>query len=599
MTLPALARQVQGMAVVTADNFNTYTQCGGAVVADLRAFVGVSGMTCTIVGFSAPNDGGFGSFYWNTTAVNPVDDGGRTTIVPAGVGVGCWTRLLTQNFPGEDINITAPPYNGSGNGQTDNLGPYLAALGALPSGGGCIFFPSGKYFFSAKPSFHFPNKMFSVCLRGSAQDATILYWPNPDGGLEFIWANQENSIHFRDMSITTGATSGGSGVSLINETLFVGFQEGPQNTFTRVTLQGDTGTDASKYWTTAINVQNIDYVRFEVHIYGGAPHGTGVSLSTTGSSMDPFIAADYKFIGCDFVDLDICILTTNDPQGVIIDSCTLVDSNVGFATEVGSYAIEGVQISNSNFACTLYNFYGQTPINDLAISNTVFITNANGVTNSASILINSVAGFTITGNKFVAADDATLTTAIKVVDTTGWPGIISGNAFRGQFLVGIDAGAATSDITAYPNAYGTGSSGPVTPFIDAGTNNVFDIKDAPWIPVLKFGGLSTGITYTTRSAAYSRNGAMITASWHIVLLSKGAQTGAATLTGLPLIPGSLTSGDSNYYTAMASMSGGLSFYVDGAGVVNFTTNGATGQTAVSDANFTDTTAMICSVTYQA
>lgn len=95
--LPALAAQTQGGGAVSADNLNTFVQGGGATCADLRGFIGLGGMLVQVTGLSAPNDGGFGTFYWNAFAVNPTDDGGYTTVVPSGtVGTGCWSRLLAS-----------------------------------------------------------------------------------------------------------------------------------------------------------------------------------------------------------------------------------------------------------------------------------------------------------------------------------------------------------------------------------------------------------------------------------------------------------------------------------------------------------------------
>jgi len=93
VTAPALAVQQNGLLQVSGDNYNTYEQSCN-VVADLKGFIGVSGVQVYMRGYTAVGDGGQGQFYWNAGAVSPVDDGGVTTIVPNGAASGCWTRII-------------------------------------------------------------------------------------------------------------------------------------------------------------------------------------------------------------------------------------------------------------------------------------------------------------------------------------------------------------------------------------------------------------------------------------------------------------------------------------------------------------------------
>lgn len=92
MGVPAnsVATSGTGASPVSADNFNSYVQTV-ITVSTLRGFSGVSGMEIYLQGYSAPNDGGQGAFYWNT--VTGTDDGGVTTVVPNGSTSGCWSRL--------------------------------------------------------------------------------------------------------------------------------------------------------------------------------------------------------------------------------------------------------------------------------------------------------------------------------------------------------------------------------------------------------------------------------------------------------------------------------------------------------------------------
>jgi hypothetical protein len=53
-------------------------------------------------------------------------------------------------------------------------------------------------------------------------------------------------------------------------------------------------------------------------------------------------------------------------------------------------------------------------------------------------------------------------------------------------------------------------------------------------PVVTFGGGSTGITYSAQSGVYTRIGRLVHVEIVILLTSKGSDTGAAVITGLPL-----------------------------------------------------------------
>jgi hypothetical protein len=53
-------------------------------------------------------------------------------------------------------------------------------------------------------------------------------------------------------------------------------------------------------------------------------------------------------------------------------------------------------------------------------------------------------------------------------------------------------------------------------------------------PTLRFGGGSTGITYTTQLGRYTRVGNLVAFNIVLILTSKGSSTGSATIAGLPV-----------------------------------------------------------------
>lgn len=60
-----------------------------------------------------------------------------------------------------------------------------------------------------------------------------------------------------------------------------------------------------------------------------------------------------------------------------------------------------------------------------------------------------------------------------------------------------------------------------------------DVGYGTWTPELRFGDVSTGITYTQRAGIYVKHGRLVTGKGYLLLSSKGAATGSATIAGLP------------------------------------------------------------------
>ena len=106
MSAPSLKSYVQGQSVVTGDNLNTFAQTCDTF-ADLRSFIGLTGVQVYTRGGAAINDGLQGFFYWaeNSTAA----DDNVNTIVPNGAASqGRWIRVQNTSSPaGVSATITA------------------------------------------------------------------------------------------------------------------------------------------------------------------------------------------------------------------------------------------------------------------------------------------------------------------------------------------------------------------------------------------------------------------------------------------------------------------------------------------------------------
>ncbi len=64
-------------------------------------------------------------------------------------------------------------------------------------------------------------------------------------------------------------------------------------------------------------------------------------------------------------------------------------------------------------------------------------------------------------------------------------------------------------------------------------NTLDDYKEGTWVPSIKFGGLSVGLTYTDQLGFYTKIGRMVSLICYIKINSNGTSVGNATITGLP------------------------------------------------------------------
>jgi hypothetical protein len=92
-----------------------------------------------------------------------------------------------------------------------------------------------------------------------------------------------------------------------------------------------------------------------------------------------------------------------------------------------------------------------------------------------------------------------------------------------EFLAGALAAG-----TPYQATYFSSNSGE---WIVQGVSGLY--SQGTFTPAVKFGGASTGLTYTTQLGSYIKIGKLITFWINIVINDNGSSTGTATITGLP------------------------------------------------------------------
>lgn len=124
-----------------------------------------------------------------------------------------------------------------------------------------------------------------------------------------------------------------------------------------------------------------------------------------------------------------------------------------------------------------------------------------------------------------------------------------------------------------------------------------------WTAAITFGGGNTGITYSsTQTMNYVKTGSTVTTTVDLTLSSKGSSTGVAEITGLPFNPSAaeITLGCWQYGTNLSGLtSTPVCLPFVGGSKITLSHFGSTGSTQLTDTNFTNTSRIILSVTYQA
>src|SRR6266436_2064464 len=179
---------------------------------------------------------------------------------PAGDNTNaCASTAFVQQNP----VVTIAAFGGKCDNIVDNTTPLNNALASLTGTGGNVLFPPGKCRFNSGITFNYPAGIFSVGLFGSGQDATILTWPNASGGITFNYNGTASSSHIRDLSFTTGTTTGGNAINLqLSASIMAPFVTADSDIY-RVTIRGDDGYAVTDYWTNCVNIGNVSNVQIE------------------------------------------------------------------------------------------------------------------------------------------------------------------------------------------------------------------------------------------------------------------------------------------------------------------------------------------------
>jgi hypothetical protein len=370
---------------------------------------------------------------------------------------GTQGQVLTKNtstagdasWRDQCLNIEA--FGGVGNNSTNTVTPLTNALAALTGTGGCIFFPPGKYTFSTSVSYSIPAGIFSVGIVGGGQDNTILTWPAASGGLTFNYAGIGSSVHLRDLSLTTGTTTGGTAVTLNLATSIANPGAGATSDLYRVTMRGDDGYRATDYWTTGLAIANVSGVQIDNLTVSGSSTQQGIGTSIVG-------------------------LPGSSTYAVLLD---IAKSNYfGLATGLvyGSF-VQGVTVDQTNFTFVTNGISNGASLTgalvQLSVTDSQF--NPGSVSGGTGISLNTViTGLQISNNFFVVGGPSQF--GIALPQAAHYQ--INNNAIQGlgsSAAAGIDIGTTVSSapgIIASNDIYGFGSSG-FGIVLSATSNNVY------------------------------------------------------------------------------------------------------------------------------
>jgi hypothetical protein len=147
----------------------------------------------------------------------------------------------------------------------------------------------------------------------------------------------------------------------------------------------------------------------------------------------------------------------------------------------------------------------------------------------------------------------------------------------------------------------SGINFPATQVASSDANTLDDYEEGTWTIGLTFGGGNTGITTTLNTGRYTKVGRQVSVSGILSLSNKGSSTGIAEITGLPFTIANINEA----YSVANVRFNGISFAdvpicigaINSAKILLQEITNAGAVTDITDADFTNTSSFIISLTY--
>jgi hypothetical protein len=350
-------------------------------------------------------------------------------------------------------NIAA--YGGSTT-SSDNSAALTAALDASSGDGRCVSFPPGRFTFASTFKYVLPSGSASITVTGAGADVTQLYWPG-GGGLIIDYVGAENSVHFRNLSLTTGSAGGGTALVLDQTVGNLGAADNALSDLFDVTIRGADGYNQTDYWERAVEIKkisNVNLVGLIVDGPGGAAYSTrGIGVVMQGSAGDPAVV--FNVTGATFNYLSKGIVYAQQVQGLTVSQSNFTGDGYGIYVPSGLNGLDQLTVQGSQFNCATAGI-------DVGsyLSNTLFSANLFIVPNTgAGIQLEQAYLYSAVGNSFnsgSAAKGTRYPIGIAVGSTAGG-GTITGNLFD-NMVTAVFLGRASTGANVQSNEYSNDST---------------------------------------------------------------------------------------------------------------------------------------------
>jgi hypothetical protein len=391
------------------------------------------GGTLGVVGPATFGGGLSGALTGTATAANGLNSA-TTSVVTSGATAPSAGQVLTAMsgtaagwaapIPADCVQFTSSAIGGNGNGSANNASAWAAALAALPSGGGCIYFPAGNYYSATAVSFTYPSTAnYSLTLVGAGSDSSILYW-NGTSGVTISALLATQSIHIKDLTFATGAAGTYTGLTVNNAALLGNYA---QSDITRTTFRGNNGGALTNYWATGLSVVGMSNINYVGDLFYGNNSGTGgIGLSISGNGgTSPYYSVVHNISGCGFYNLGIGLNYGTYVQGVTVSQSNFVNGQTGIYAGAGETGLTELSIVGGNNFNSLSDVMILSPLAGLIVTGNLFYVQGSEI----GIYLNATGNLaTITGNVFTGLS-ATGSFGISVASNFSY-GVVMANVFN-------------------------------------------------------------------------------------------------------------------------------------------------------------------------
>lgn len=438
----------------------TVSGLGSAALRPEAYFASATQLSTAITATNSYTDAGL------ATKLNTANLTNSSDITKGAALVGYRNRTLLSRLD-DRINLT--DFGADPTGVNDSSPAMLAALAFSTN----IYIPKGKFKFLSKITYTFSpassgpsdnkNNYGCINIEGAGQDGTILYFPSTDG-FEFVCQSFQQTVHIKNLSITTGRVNGGTAIGLRNRFAFFGSYTA-QHDLDNVTIRGDDGYGAVFYWTRCVYLFNITAFNCDAcSIYGpllgstANTYGTGFYVESSftpgiATSTEPGCGTSYNFTRLNAVFLGRAFHIGTLVQAFKIGTgCAILNGYDGVYVPAGGLdvrqvTLSGVEISVNGNAVEFQTACSGTLITGcyIAVSN-----GKNGIVLATDAGAMNSGGTCITGNTFVPFG-ASSSDGIYI-NTTYAPISIYGNTFLGMTR-GIELTSASRQVTVGGNKY--------------------------------------------------------------------------------------------------------------------------------------------------